>query len=247
MKINLSKGIRDAVNTWLTWCYCNESQNFRHFNRWTEHKCILEPEPVEDPNLGPERERLALHVLNSFQSLVPEHVETRDLISSLHPGFSQVRRTFRQLKTMFLPDFTWPTVLLLFKNITVKCCIHTTTNTWEWLKMDIRIFVFVWIFHRVNLKCLSTFFRSTMVNLDHQLTFHLANQRGTFSIFYHISYPVQLRSWIPYLGQLVFIQFYINWKLTRYELRVIVWNTKDVYLQESNLAGEDMSDIYVKW
>lgn len=33
----------------------------------------------------------------------------------------------------------------------------------------------------------------------------------------------------------------------RYELRVIVWNTNDVYLQESNLAGEDMSDIYVKW
>ena len=33
----------------------------------------------------------------------------------------------------------------------------------------------------------------------------------------------------------------------RYELRVIVWNTNDVYLQESNLAGENMSDIYVKW
>ena len=28
---------------------------------------------------------------------------------------------------------------------------------------------------------------------------------------------------------------------------MIVWNTSDVYLQESNLAGENMSDIYVKW
>ncbi|CAB3993920.1 myoferlin-like isoform X2, partial [Paramuricea clavata] len=32
----------------------------------------------------------------------------------------------------------------------------------------------------------------------------------------------------------------------KYELRVIVWNTSDVYLEESNLVGEQMSDIYVK-
>jgi hypothetical protein len=52
---------------------------------------FVEPEASEDKNLGPERERLALHILHSFQSLVPEHVETRELMSSLHPGFSQVK------------------------------------------------------------------------------------------------------------------------------------------------------------
>lgn len=32
----------------------------------------------------------------------------------------------------------------------------------------------------------------------------------------------------------------------RYELRVIIWNTKDVVLQEKNIFGTSMSDIYVK-
>lgn len=32
-----------------------------------------------------------------------------------------------------------------------------------------------------------------------------------------------------------------------FELRVIVWNTADVILNESNLFGYHMSDIYVKW
>lgn len=31
-----------------------------------------------------------------------------------------------------------------------------------------------------------------------------------------------------------------------YELRVIVWNTKDVVLNEMNIFGTSMSDIYVK-
>ena len=52
---------------------------------------FVEPEANEDKYLGSERERLALHVLNSFQSMVPEHVETRELMSSLHPGFPQVQ------------------------------------------------------------------------------------------------------------------------------------------------------------
>lgn len=32
----------------------------------------------------------------------------------------------------------------------------------------------------------------------------------------------------------------------RYYLRVIIWNTKDVILDEKSITGEDMSDIYVK-
>jgi len=31
-----------------------------------------------------------------------------------------------------------------------------------------------------------------------------------------------------------------------YELRVIIWNTSDVILEETSLTGEKMSDIYVK-
>jgi len=32
----------------------------------------------------------------------------------------------------------------------------------------------------------------------------------------------------------------------RYELRVIIWNTADVILEEMSITGEMMSDIYVK-
>ncbi|CAB3993921.1 myoferlin-like isoform X2 [Paramuricea clavata] len=110
----------------------------------------FEPDASEDKNLGPERERLALHILHSFQSLVPEHVETRELMSSLHPGFSQGK-----------------------------------------LEMFVDIFP------------------------DYM------GQPGP---------PIDISPRKP----------------KKYELRVIVWNTKDVYLQESNLAGENMSDIYVK-
>ena len=34
--------------------------------------------------------------------------------------------------------------------------------------------------------------------------------------------------------------------LCRYELRIIVWNTVDVILEEESITGEKMSDIYVK-
>lgn len=33
---------------------------------------------------------------------------------------------------------------------------------------------------------------------------------------------------------------------TEYVLRLVVWNTFDVILDETNLLGEKMSDIYVK-
>lgn len=31
-----------------------------------------------------------------------------------------------------------------------------------------------------------------------------------------------------------------------YELRVVIWNTSDIILQEKNIFGTSMSDIYVK-
>ena len=35
-------------------------------------------------------------------------------------------------------------------------------------------------------------------------------------------------------------------KPKKYELRMVVWNTLDVVLDETNFAGEEMSDIYVR-
>lgn len=32
----------------------------------------------------------------------------------------------------------------------------------------------------------------------------------------------------------------------KYELRAIIWNTADVILNEQNIFGKNMSDIYVK-
>lgn len=32
----------------------------------------------------------------------------------------------------------------------------------------------------------------------------------------------------------------------RYELRVVIWSTTDVILQEQSILGEKMSDIFVK-
>jgi len=35
-------------------------------------------------------------------------------------------------------------------------------------------------------------------------------------------------------------------KPQEYELRIVIWNTYDVVLDEKNIAGEEMSDIYVR-
>ena len=46
---------------------------------------------------------------------------------------------------------------------------------------------------------------------------------------------------------LIFFIYLFHLFSHRYELRVIVWNTKDVKPQEINFLGEEMSDIFVKW
>lgn len=33
----------------------------------------------------------------------------------------------------------------------------------------------------------------------------------------------------------------------QYELRVIIWQTSNIILQDKNIFGKRMSDIYVKW
>ena len=35
-------------------------------------------------------------------------------------------------------------------------------------------------------------------------------------------------------------------KPNKYFLRVVIWNTTEVILDEANILGEEMSDIYVK-
>ncbi|XP_028401914.1 myoferlin-like isoform X2 [Dendronephthya gigantea] len=102
---------------------------------------------------GENMERLSLHVLNSLKenySMVPEHIETRDLTNDLFPGFSQGK-----------------------------------------LEMFVHIF---------------------------------PERYGRPGPPIDISPP----------------------KPKRYELRVIVWNTNDVQLQETNIYGDEMSDIFVK-
>ena len=38
----------------------------------------------------------------------------------------------------------------------------------------------------------------------------------------------------------------MNMICSRYQLRIVIWNTKDVILEEESITGEKMSDIYVK-
>lgn len=42
------------------------------------------------------------------------------------------------------------------------------------------------------------------------------------------------------------LMYYISF-LLRYELRIVIWNTEDVILEDTNfITGQQSSDIYVK-
>lgn len=59
---------------------------------------------------------------------------------------------------------------------------------------------------------------------------------------------VSQRPWFPESGTRPGLEeaYFQNALCFRYYLRVIIWNTKDVILDEKSITGEDMSDIYVK-
>jgi len=60
----------------------------------------------------------------------------------------------------------------------------------------------------------------------------------------------QIRSKIPSrdvaVGVAVFSMMTLSLSASRYELRIVIWNTADVILEEESITGEKMSDIYVK-
>lgn len=59
---------------------------------------------------------------------------------------------------------------------------------------------------------------------------------------------VVVKSKVTRLSSSLLLSLYCSGRcaIYRYELRVIIWNTADVLLEETSITGERMSDIYVK-
>lgn len=97
-------------------------------------------------------------------------------------------------------------------------------------------FCFLFCMFRARLRCGLTCFLWTCHILDLQLTFHPENPKGKWCL--------SSKMWHSGVGLL---KYFESWNVYRYELRIIIWNTQDVVLDDTNLlTGQRSSDIYVK-
>ena len=79
--------------------------------------CFTEEGDPPEKEVGPAHERLALHILHTF-NMVPEHVETRSLYSPVQPDIEQVWSKFWSI--VILPLYLAVAKLSSF----INCLIH---------------------------------------------------------------------------------------------------------------------------
>lgn len=208
--------------------------------------------------------------------LVPEHIETRTLFSKTRPGMDQVRLNVTSL-SVSSQAFSSGSLRLCqnrsrhFKkrgqsslSFKIKELMKSSLSTnqlnlfWDWLIVNYNKSLFQLnsaglelfdtytlcccmdcVFCRVRSRCGWTCFPWTCLIQDLQWTFHLENQKGGRR-FPQRQHPVSKMSFCKQ-DQLLIMS------CLRYELRIIIWNTEDVILEDSNfLTGQKSSDIYIK-